>query len=89
MTLAYILIFGTIALLSVTVVVVFAWAIRSGQFADFQQGATSIFDEDEPLGEMTDWFPGQHPSETSDIGGAVHRDLPETASNRNTDVDHS
>ena len=87
MTLAYILIFGTIALLSFTVVVVFAWAIRSGQFADFQQGATSIFDEDEPLGEMTDWFPGQHPSQTSVTGGALQRDLSETA--RDEDVDHA
>ena len=87
MTLAYILIFGTIALLSITVVVVFAWAIRTGQFADFQQGATSIFDDDEPLGEMTDWFPGQHPSQTSDTGRALKRDLSETA--RDADVDHA
>ena len=70
MTFAYLLIFGTIVLLSITVVVLFAWAIRSGQFADFQQGATSIFDDDEPLGEMTDWFPDQRPSQTSqpDVG---------------------
>jgi len=70
MTFAYLLIFGTIGLLSITVVVLFAWAIRSGQFADFQQGATSIFDDDEPLGEMTDWFPEQRPSQTSlpDVG---------------------
>ena len=87
MTFAYILIFGTIALLSITVVVVFAWAISSGQFADFQHGATSIFDDDEPLDEMTDWFPDQRPSQTPDGIGAVHRDLPETA--RKTDVDHA
>ena len=74
MTLAYILIFGTIALLSITVVIVFVWAIRTGQFADFQQGATSIFDDDEPLGEMTDWFPDQRPNQMPDTAGAVRRD---------------
>ena len=87
MTLAYILIFGTIALLSITVVVVFAWAIRTGQFSDFQQGATSIFDDDEPLGEMTDWFPDQNPSQTSDTGRALQRDPSKTA--RDPDVDHA
>jgi cbb3-type cytochrome oxidase maturation protein len=87
MTVAYLLIFGTIALLSITVVVVFAWAIRTGQFADFQQGATSIFDEDEPLGEMTDWFPGQHPSQPSAVDEAPQRDLSKTA--RDADVDHT
>ena len=87
MTLAYILIFGTIALLGITVVVVFAWAIRTGQFSDFQQGATSIFDDDEPLGEMTDWFPGHHPRRTSDTRRALQRDLSETAGD--SDVDHT
>jgi cbb3-type cytochrome oxidase maturation protein len=66
MNYAYVLIFGTIALLGVTVVAVFAWAIRTGQFSDFQRGATSIFDEDEPLGEMTDWFPEQRPRQPQD-----------------------
>lgn len=34
-----------------------AWAIRTRQFSDFRQGAASIFDEEEPIGEMTDRFP--------------------------------
>ena len=87
MTLAYLLIFGTIALLSVTVIALFAWAIRNGQFSDFQQGATSIFDDDEPLGEMTDWFPDQHPSQQPDQAAAGPRDLTETA--REIDVDRA
>ena len=87
MTLAYTLIFGTIILLSITVVVLFAWAIRTGQFADFQQGATSIFDEEEPLGEMTDWFPDQHPTKTPDAGSPLHREPSDTASD--TNVNHT
>ena len=34
-----------------------AWAIRTRQFSDFRRGAASIFDEEEPIGEMTDRFP--------------------------------
>lgn len=34
-----------------------AWALRRGQLEDFQRGATSIFDEDEPIGRPTDAFP--------------------------------
>lgn len=86
MTLAYFVIFGMIALLGITVVVMFAWAIRTGQFADFQRGATSIFDDDEPLGEMTDWFPDQPPGPTPDIG-VGHRNSAETENQ--TDVDNA
>lgn len=87
MTLSYFIIFGTIALLGIVAVVMFAWAVRTGQFADFQQGATSIFDDDEPLGEMTDWFPDQHPGSTSEPGRNEHRNSAEIE-NR-TDVDHA
>ena len=87
MAVAYILIFGTIGVLSITVVVVFAWAIRTGQFADFQQGATSIFDDDEPLGEMTDWFPDQGRRQTPDSGAAARSKS--TPNGNKTDVDHA
>ncbi len=60
MTVAYIIIFGTIGLLGASVLAVFVWAIRSGQFENFQQGATSIFDPDEPIGEITDRFPSEN-----------------------------
>lgn len=35
------------------------WAIRHGQLSNFQAGARSIFDDDEPIGEVTDVFPGE------------------------------
>lgn len=59
MTAVYLVIFGTVALLGLTVVILFGWAIKSGQLQDFQRGATSIFDADEPEGEPTDRFPDQ------------------------------
>ena len=34
-----------------------AWAFRNGQLENFHRGATSIFDPDEPVGEVTDRFP--------------------------------
>lgn len=36
-----------------------AWAIRKGEFRDLRQGARMIFDDDEPIGVVTDHFPGE------------------------------
>lgn len=33
------------------------WAHRHGQLNNLEKGAKTIFDEDEPLGEVTDSFP--------------------------------
>jgi len=33
------------------------WAHRNGQLSNLEKGAQSIFDEDEPLGEVSDQFP--------------------------------
>lgn len=33
------------------------WAQKNGQLSNFEEGAQSIFDEDEPLGQQTDNFP--------------------------------
>jgi cbb3-type cytochrome oxidase maturation protein len=54
MTLAYFAEFGVAILFGVTAIWALAWAIRSGQFADFGRGAASIFDEEEPVGRPTD-----------------------------------
>lgn len=32
----------------------FLWAVRSKQFKDLSSGAYAIFDEEEPVGKMTD-----------------------------------
>ena len=33
------------------------WAHKNGQFSNLDKGARSIFDDDEPLGQVTDRFP--------------------------------
>lgn len=33
------------------------WASKNGQLSNFEEGARSIFDEEEPEGQMTDHFP--------------------------------
>jgi len=37
------------------------WASRNGQLKEFEKGAASIFDDEEPVGQPTDFFPGQQP----------------------------
>ncbi|QDV08110.1 hypothetical protein Poly30_36460 [Planctomycetes bacterium Poly30] len=57
MTNTLIFIWGVVLLLGASSVAALIWAVTSGQLAEFQQGATSIFDDDEPIGRMTDEFP--------------------------------
>ncbi len=57
MTQLLIAVFGTALVLGALAILALAWAIRTGQFDDFRDGAASIFDEEEPVGEMTDSFP--------------------------------
>jgi len=56
-TIYYVLVFSVVLLFSISVVWALWWALRGGQFSRFAQGATSIFDEDEPVGRITDAFP--------------------------------
>ena len=58
MTLIYIFIFGSVLVFGITAVAGFVWALRTGQMRNFSAGATSIFDDEEPVGIMTDTFPG-------------------------------
>jgi nitrogen fixation-related uncharacterized protein len=57
MALIYVLIFGSVLVFGFTAVAGLVWAVRTGQLRDFSAGATSIFDDDEPVGAMTDAFP--------------------------------
>jgi len=59
MTNTLIYIWVVIAMLGTSSVSALIWAIRSGQLGEFQKGATSIFDDDEPIGKVTDSFPGK------------------------------
>lgn len=57
MTNTLIYIWTVIALLGISSVSALIWAVKSGQLGRFQNGATTIFDHDEPIGEVTDSFP--------------------------------
>ena len=57
MTVYYVLVFGVLTCFFASVIYALHWSIRSGQFSRYQQGAHSIFDDEEPVGEMTDCFP--------------------------------
>jgi nitrogen fixation-related uncharacterized protein len=45
------------ASLSATAVYALYWSSKHGQLRDFERGAVSIFDHEEPVGQMTDHFP--------------------------------
>ena len=53
----YTLAFLIAAALTGTAVYALYWASRHGQLRDFERGAASIFDQEEPVGQMTDHFP--------------------------------
>lgn len=57
MNLVYVVVFGTVLLMGISAVWAFVWAVKTGQFRNFQKGAVSIFDPDEPQGKVTDHFP--------------------------------
>ena len=57
---------GSIVLFGGATVLALGWAFRSGQFDNFQKGAQSIFDADEPVGEMTDAFPNMVQQSSND-----------------------
>jgi nitrogen fixation-related uncharacterized protein len=65
----YTLAFLIAAALTGTAVYALYWSSRHGQLRNFESGAESIFDEKEPIGEMTDRFPqaGKRGSETEKV----------------------
>ena len=57
--LGYIIIFAVLAGIAASTVWALWWALRGGQMSNFQRGAASIFDDEEPIGQRTDAFPDQ------------------------------
>ncbi|MFA5057198.1 MAG: hypothetical protein WC485_03725 [Opitutaceae bacterium] len=53
----YTLAFLIATAISGTAVYALYWSSQHGQLRDFERGATSIFDDQEPVGRMTDHFP--------------------------------
>ena len=60
-TLAFLLAAG----LSGMAVYALYWSSKHGQLRDFDRGAASIFDEQEPVGQMTDQFPARRGKRSS------------------------
>jgi nitrogen fixation-related uncharacterized protein len=54
MTTGYLLFGLTLLIFGGAAVLALAWAMSSGQLSNLSRGADSIFDADEPIGEMTD-----------------------------------
>jgi cbb3-type cytochrome oxidase maturation protein len=48
-------------LIFTTAIFAFLWSIKNGEFRDLEAQARSIFDESEPEGVPTDFFPGKAP----------------------------
>lgn len=57
MIIIWILFVCSVVLLPGTALLALRWSARHGAFEDFQKTALSIFDEEEPVGRMTDYFP--------------------------------
>ena len=57
--------YGLAALIAVAItasaVYALHWSSKRGQLRDFEKGAASIFDDKEPIGTPTDFFPGKDP----------------------------
>jgi|NGEPerStandDraft_6_1074524.scaffolds.fasta_scaffold207933_2 cbb3-type cytochrome oxidase maturation protein len=53
----YTLAFLIAAAITGTAVYALYWSSKHGQLRDFERGAVSIFDDEEPVGQMTDRFP--------------------------------
>lgn len=57
MIIIWIMFICSVVLLPATALLALRWAARHGAFDDFQKTALSIFDEEEPVGRMSDRYP--------------------------------
>lgn len=57
------LIWGSWVLFGASAVWALVWAIDRGEFRDPEEASRSIFDDEEPIGVVTDSFPGETPPE--------------------------
>ena len=62
MVVLWLLFVSSVVVLPATALLALRWALRSGEFKDLSRTALSIFDDDEPVGRQTDFFPGLTPN---------------------------
>ncbi|MFZ5926227.1 MAG: cbb3-type cytochrome oxidase assembly protein [Acidobacteriota bacterium] len=53
----YLALWGLAGLLGASAIAALVWAIRRGEFDQLREASLSIFDDDEPVGKVTDRFP--------------------------------
>jgi hypothetical protein len=59
MSFYYALITSGFVFLTATALLALRWAIKNGEFRNTSKAALLVFDEEEPVGKMTDFFPGK------------------------------
>ena len=62
MSIVWILFVSSVIVLPAAALLALRWAVRHGEFKNLEQTALSIFDDEEPVGRMTDRFPGKRRS---------------------------
>lgn len=68
MTWIFFVVAGGIAIgITTSAVLALYWASRNDQLKDLDKGAETIFDDEEPIGEATDFFPGEKPKDTDQL----------------------
>ena len=55
----FVFIWGFALIAGITMVWLLAWAIRRGEFKNPRDASKMIFDAEEPIGLVTDHFPGE------------------------------
>jgi nitrogen fixation-related uncharacterized protein len=60
MSVIWILFVCSVIVLPATALMALRWAIRHGEFRNLPKTALSIFDEEEPVGRLSDHFPAPH-----------------------------
>lgn len=60
MSVIWILFVCSVIVLPATALMALRWAIRHGEFRNLPKTALSIFDEEEPVGQLSDRFPASH-----------------------------
>jgi nitrogen fixation-related uncharacterized protein len=63
MIIIWIIFVSSVVVLPATALLALRWTARHGGFDDLQKTALSIFDEEEPVGRMTDRFPASTANE--------------------------
>ena len=65
MIIIWIMFVCSVVVLPTTALLALRWSASHGAFENFKKTALSIFDEEEPVGRMTDYFPDRTGRETA------------------------